>query len=367
MERKRNTNRRKTIREGERRAISLVLALTVMTLLAFDAAADVKDYGTVYQEQYSNYGQVYSYPVADGAGGTTQEIPLEETVYVAQKELYLYSSPNSSLAPMAKYLFGAQLTRLGLCENGFSHVRLVGKSATYEGYVETWGLSDVQLLTKMDTTVTIRESTQILDYPSLRDGDVIGEARVSQVYPCTGVLSGNAWTRVTYTTSTGVPQSGYVLTASVAEGSIGYQDGTATISQGSGQGVFSDATTQVTQTGGSSSSAGVLVGSPEMLGQSVSLKSLGVFRITHYCSCSICCGPYADGITSTGGTAVTNRTIAVSPNQIPYGSRVAINGQVYVAEDCGGAIKDYCIDVYVASHEEALARGVFYSEVFLIQ
>ena len=47
--------------------------------------------------------------------------------------------------------------------------------------------------------------------------------------------------------------------------------------------------------------------------------------------------------------------------------RVVINGPVYVAEDCGSAIKTNCIDVYVASHEEALDRGVFYTEVFIIE
>lgn len=46
----------------------------------------------------------------------------------------------------------------------------------------------------------------------------------------------------------------------------------------------------------------------------------------------ICCGPWANGIASTGVTATTNRTIAVDPTQIPYGSKVVINGQVYVAE-----------------------------------
>ena len=35
------------------------------------------------------------------------------------------------------------------------------------------------------------------------------------------------------------------------------------------------------------------------------------------------------GITSTGVTATTKHT-AVDPSQIPYGSQVVINGQVYV-------------------------------------
>ena len=74
-----------------------------------------------------------------------------------------------------------------------------------------------------------------------------------------------------------------------------------------------------------------------------------------------------NGITSTGVTATTNHTIAVDPSQIPYGSKVVINGQVYVAEDCGGAIKTNCIDIYVATHAEGEAKGVYYTDVYLIQ
>ena len=104
-----------------------------------------------------------------------------------------------------------------------------------------------------------------------------------------------------------------------------------------------------------------------MVSADSSLRPLGVFHITHYCQCSICCGPWANGITSTGVTATTNRTIAVDPTVIPYGSKVVINGQVYVAEDCGGAIKNNRIDIYMGSHAEALNSGVFDVEVYLLE
>lgn len=94
-------------------------------------------------------------------------------------------------------------------------------------------------------------------------------------------------------------------------------------------------------------------------------QSLGVFKITHYCPCSICCGEYANGITATGTTAQPNWTIAVDPSQIPLGSTVLIGGQSYHAEDTGGAIQGNKIDVYVGSHDEALSRGTYYTEVFL--
>ena len=81
------------------------------------------------------------------------------------------------------------------------------------------------------------------------------------------------------------------------------------------------------------------------------------FTITHYCACEKCCGKYADGITATGTQATANRTIAVDPKVIPLGSEVLIDGQVYIAEDVGGAIKGNRIDIFVSSHEEAIDRG----------
>lgn len=87
--------------------------------------------------------------------------------------------------------------------------------------------------------------------------------------------------------------------------------------------------------------------------------------MTHYCPCEICCGEWANGITATGTTAEAGRTIAVDPNVIELGSIVMIDGVEYVAEDVGGAIKGNIIDVYVASHEEALKKGIKHGEVYV--
>ena len=91
---------------------------------------------------------------------------------------------------------------------------------------------------------------------------------------------------------------------------------------------------------------------------------LGNFTITYYCACEICCNK-ADGITATGTPVIEGQTIAVDPSVIPYGTKVIIDGHVFTAEDCGGAIKKNHIDVYVNSHEEALALGVTNAEVYL--
>lgn len=101
------------------------------------------------------------------------------------------------------------------------------------------------------------------------------------------------------------------------------------------------------------------------------LKALGTYKITHYCPNACCCGKYANGITATGTVATEGRTIGVDPKVIPYGSQVLIKYEdgtehIYTAEDTGGGIKKNHIDVFMNSHEAALAAGVKTAEVFLV-
>lgn len=93
-------------------------------------------------------------------------------------------------------------------------------------------------------------------------------------------------------------------------------------------------------------------------------QSLGTFRITHYCSCYYCCGGWGNA-TASGAYPTVGRTIAVDTSVIPFGTRVIINGNVYVAEDTGSAIKGNKIDIYVNDHATALRLGVYYTEVYL--
>lgn len=91
---------------------------------------------------------------------------------------------------------------------------------------------------------------------------------------------------------------------------------------------------------------------------------IGDYCLTAYCPCSICCGIYSNmenPTTSTGTRATEGRTIAVDPSVIPYGTEININGKIYVAEDCGGAIKGNRIDVFFNSHEAALQFGRQYN------
>ena len=70
-------------------------------------------------------------------------------------------------------------------------------------------------------------------------------------------------------------------------------------------------------------------------------RALGQFTVTYYWPGEDIYGR----LTSTGAIAEEERTIAVDPSIIPYGSIVLINGKEYVAQDCGGAIKGNKIDI----------------------
>lgn len=91
--------------------------------------------------------------------------------------------------------------------------------------------------------------------------------------------------------------------------------------------------------------------------------SLGEFEITHYCTCKLCCGEYADGNTAIGTKAIPGRTVAADPEVIPYGTTILIGDAEYVVEDSGGAIQGNRIDVLSESHEEALHAGRYRAEV----
>lgn len=85
------------------------------------------------------------------------------------------------------------------------------------------------------------------------------------------------------------------------------------------------------------------------------------FKVTAYCPCYQCSEGYGD-MTATGVRAKAGRTIAVDPSVIPYGTKVTIGNNTYIAEDCGGAIKGNRLDIYFDSHQEASDFGVQYLE-----
>lgn len=99
-------------------------------------------------------------------------------------------------------------------------------------------------------------------------------------------------------------------------------------------------------------------------------ESLGEVVATAYCPCSICCGPYANGITASGKKARPRHTIAVDAYNpiVPMGTKVIIEGVTYTVEDTGNLnAHNTDFDIFYATHEACGEWGKRTVEAFLAE
>ena len=90
-------------------------------------------------------------------------------------------------------------------------------------------------------------------------------------------------------------------------------------------------------------------------------------RVTAYCPCPKCCGEYSDGVTACGHKIQPGDTFVSADGRYPFGTEMLVpgynNGQPAQVLDRGGAIKGNRLEVFFATHQEALEWGVKYLEV----
>ena len=93
--------------------------------------------------------------------------------------------------------------------------------------------------------------------------------------------------------------------------------------------------------------------------KSTRCKSMKV-NATAYCG---------DTITSTGTVPVEGTTIAVDPKVIPYGTRVYIPefNKVFIAEDCGSAIKGNRIDIFLNDYDRCMEWGIRSITIYILE
>lgn len=84
--------------------------------------------------------------------------------------------------------------------------------------------------------------------------------------------------------------------------------------------------------------------------------------VTAYCPCKKCCGESASGTCANGMKVWYARHFVAAPAEIPFDSQVSVpgynDGKLVRVWDRGGAIDGDRIDVFFASHDEALKWGV---------
>lgn len=91
-------------------------------------------------------------------------------------------------------------------------------------------------------------------------------------------------------------------------------------------------------------------------------ECLGTFTITAYCGCPSCSN--GSNRTASGTVPTQGRTIAADTSILPYGTQVVIGGAVYTVEDCGSGVRGNHIDIFFATHDQAVAFGRRTMQVF---
>lgn len=102
--------------------------------------------------------------------------------------------------------------------------------------------------------------------------------------------------------------------------------------------------------------------------------SLGTFTVTFYCACETCCGKWSNEenpLTASGARAEAGVTVGADWETLPEGTEIEIEGlgrrtvqdkpAEWIIEKYDGRI----IDVFCASHEEALKLGKQEAEVWI--
>lgn len=86
---------------------------------------------------------------------------------------------------------------------------------------------------------------------------------------------------------------------------------------------------------------------------------IGEYELTFY--------THTGNNTSTGVYPKINRTVAVDPSIIPYGTVLYVKGHgVYIAEDSGADIKGHRLDIFLDTKEECINKGRVNADVYIL-
>ncbi len=85
-------------------------------------------------------------------------------------------------------------------------------------------------------------------------------------------------------------------------------------------------------------------------------------RVTAYCPCDKCCGEYADGVTASQHEIEPGDAFVAADSRYAFGTEMVVPGyntnRPVKVMDRGGAIQGSRLDVFFATHQEALEWGV---------
>ena len=94
------------------------------------------------------------------------------------------------------------------------------------------------------------------------------------------------------------------------------------------------------------------------------MEYLGDWTISFYCPCSFCCGQWAGGATASG--VMPSAWWTAATGDLPFGTIVYVDGLgTFEVQDRGTGYG--WLDVFVGDHGEALANGLQYRSVYIVE
>ena len=97
------------------------------------------------------------------------------------------------------------------------------------------------------------------------------------------------------------------------------------------------------------------------------LTLVGTFTAYAYCPCQRCCGQWSGGPTASGTMPEEGRTVAADWDVLPAGTEIYIEDIGWrTVEDTGSGIVGQALDVYMTSHQSAIAFGTQTVNVYTV-
>ena len=225
-------------------AVLLGTALTCHVPLVYGA---VQDYQAVTEADKEDNKIFQAFSTEDGSGNSVNVAAIQDTVYVAAKNAGIYSKPGESSEKMGDVALGDTLERSAVCDNGWSKVSCEVNESKVIGYIQNQMLSDTDQIQPADKDVEVKSDATVLDYPSRKDGEEVGEVLQLDEVKQTGTVNG-VWSRITYQNDDGTEAEGYIPTScldlpdAVTEeaDTIDKDKDAGTLHESSGEGVFAD-------------------------------------------------------------------------------------------------------------------------------
>lgn len=194
-------------------------ALLLCSALLFPVSVSAEVTG--YEDTFKSYKQdkkiPYTFQINDEKNTAVTAVAKKDTVYIAAKHEAIRRKPDRKSDSLKTVLLGTRLTRVAVCENGWSKVTYTDKNiGKLNGYVRTSVLMETSCRVAVRDTLKVIRDADILDYPGRKEGQVVGEVLELDEVRRTATIN-RVWSRISYQDENGKNKVGYIPT-NVLEG-----------------------------------------------------------------------------------------------------------------------------------------------------